>query len=75
MLAVGIEAGAREELSRITLNANRVLVANTFNQISKSDGSIFESIQVMVANPPGYGGEFIYYLLSTVVYEEIQDYF
>ena len=55
MLAVGIEAGAREELSRITLNANRVLVANMFNQISKSDGSIFESIQVMVANPPGYG--------------------
>lgn len=66
MLAVGIEAGAREELSRITLNANRVLVANTFNQISKGDGSIFESIQVMVANPPVYGGEFcfLYFILS-----------
>ena len=60
MLAVGIDAGAQEELSQITLNANRVLVANTFSQISKSSGpgSIFESLQVMVSNPPGYGGEF-----------------
>ena len=71
MLAVGIEAGAYEDLHRITLNVNRVIVANSFIQLNKGEvGTVYESIKRMVANPPGYGMNTIlfYYLNLSSVY-------